>query len=318
MSAATPFVTEGLRLLRSSYGYTETVRKYAKAGLPFGTSAMGKAEAAFMVTPITRESLDRGLRELRSSWGYTRTRFLNPFKFSASAMGRAEAQFVKALELTPLPGNPFGVLNGVQAINPRGGDDAQATFDAGFRIAAANVGDYPYTEWAGAGWFSRHERLGIRTALWQRCYLPEHCDSLCRLALAGGHQLVIHNIEKELETTCPPAALAQVVKRYPNLYHSLQPEPWVPNNVRLEQIADLGVVLLTEAYLNADPRFLPSVLADHARDQGAREVSATFGAGTWSDAQLNVAPSVYLADWSGPYFVYPIDSKNPRAWRRGA
>lgn len=311
-------VTEGLRLLRGSWAYKKTRSKYASQGLPFRDSLMGKAEAAFMSSPLTAGAIERGLELLRGAYYRNVTKLANPLRWESTLVCKAEREFEAGYRESLRVVNPFSRQNGVQANNPRGGDDVPGEVAAGFTIAAANVGDYSINEWQSSEWVKRHLSAGMTVGVWARCMTPQDCERLCRIAKGEGFKLVIHNVETELQSTCPVPAIAQVVRAFPELHHAIQPEPWVQNNVRLTELSDLNVTTLLEAYWNADPRFLPSDLAQHARDLGARDVSAAFGAGVWSDAQHVVPPSQYFQNWpTGPYFVYPIDSKNPLEWRRG-
>lgn len=316
--AALASLTLGLDRLRASWGYRETRKRAAAAGVSFSSTSLGRSEAALMVTPPTRSSVKRGRDLLHGSWAWNRTKAMNVVDviFQRTMIAQADGLFSSAYGMLPFDTLGIFAANGVQCVNPRGGTENSEEFAAaGFKLASYNVGDYAPEEWEN--WHVRMWQGGIKTGPWARIYVPTDMDRLCSIAADNAESFVIHNVEKEIESTVPVSEILAVVNRYPNLRHAVQPEPWCPDDVRLEPLADAGVVILIEAYLNADPRFTPAALVQHAYDQGADLVSVTFGAGQWGDAPYNVPPATYFAAWPrGPYWVYPIDGKDAQEWRR--
>lgn len=311
-------LTLGLQKLRDSWGYKETRKRARAAGVAFSSTAMGQAEGSLMVSPPTYAAVKRGRDLLHGSWGWNQTKRLNviPAVFARTLIAQADVLFAEAQSaLVPSSWGVFGG-NGVQCLHPNGGVENGDEFRAGgFTLASYNVGDHDPADWDH--WHTRMAQFGILTGPWRRSLVPADSIAMCQLAEQKGEKYVIHNVETELQSSFPPSELAKIVRRFPGLKHALQPEPWIQNNVRLDELADLGVIVLVEAYLNADPRFLPRDLAMHARDLGAGLVGATFGAGQWSDAPFDIPPAVYFQAWpNAPYWVYPIDSKDARVWRR--
>ena len=316
--SATAALTVGLGKLRASWGYKQTRERARRAGVSFASTILGKAESNFMRSPPTYGAVQLGRRQLHGTWAWNRTKALNviPSIFERTLIAQADVAFAQAERtLEPVSWGLFAG-NGVQCLAPDGGvENVEEYVAGGFKLAAYNVIDHPTAEWAN--FRRRMAQGGVLAGPWGRCLGPTASLALCNVAKANGERFVIHNVERELDTSYPPSSIADVVRRFPELQHALQPEPWVQNDVDLRPLTELGVVILTESYLNVDPRFLPADLAKHARDLGAGLVAATFGAGRWSDAPYDVPPETYFRAWPTlPYWVYPIDSKDARKWRR--
>jgi hypothetical protein len=316
---AARLLAEGLALLGRSYYAKETRRRN---GANYPATILARAEDSFMVNPASKVSVGRGLDLLRDSWAYRKTRTTNviPSRWKKTLMAQAEVKFEAAWHEVEFPAvGGLAVLNGLQHVNPRGGDFMAEAKASGFDLVGYNVGDFPTQAWVDAGFIDRAQRNGIEPVPWRRSLNQQESIALCQEAVSLGRRKVIHNIEKEIETTFPVAALVQVVKMFPTLQHGWQPDPWVPNSISVIPLADVGVVTIVEAYANQDARYLPTPLAQHARDQGADAIAATFGAGVWAVAPHEVPPAVYLKNWpreSGPYWVYPADGKPPHDWAR--
>jgi ActR/RegA family two-component response regulator len=135
-------LASGLSQLRMAAYYRQTLKRWGPA---FPTSLLGQAEAKFMAKTPTRAIVDDGLQLLRNSWAYQKTRSSNPRMFEQTAMGKAEAAFLRARTSLPATVVGLGLFagNGLFCINPRGGvEDSDVFKAAGFSWAAANVGDH--------------------------------------------------------------------------------------------------------------------------------------------------------------------------------
>lgn len=315
MSASSELQT-GLVQLRSAFYYKKTREKWP--GTSYWKSILGQAETAFMVKVPTRPVVEDGIELLQGSWAYTKTKRENPNAFAKTAMGKAEAAFKRARDLLPSPITGLGIFsgNGLFCINPRGGvEDGDVFAAAGFKWAAANVGDHGVEEWEA--WRQRMLRFNVTPLPWRRCLTPSHLTDLISVANLWGAPAAVPNIETEIMTTLNPWVVGPILDLHKNLRYAVLTEPWMQNGAGWGQLGQRNVVAMCEAFLNADPRWSPPVLRDHAKAEGMPLYAPTFGAGVWSDAPLVVPPSTYFSQWpAGPYSVYPIDGKDAMAWKR--
>lgn len=305
----------GLVFLRGATYYKQTKANW---GVAFPQSLLGQAETAFMASVPTRTVVENGLDLLRRSWAYQKTESENPLTFKQTKMGKAEAAFVRARDLLPTPITGLGLFAGagVFCINPHGGvEDGDVYAKAGFKWAAANVGDYGVEMWAF--WRTRMQQFGVTPIPWMRCYTAQDLTKVISVANQWGSPACCPNVEAEAMTTLTPYIAAPILDQHKNLRYGWVTEPWMQNGAGWQVLGQRNVVAMCEAFLNADPRWQPSVLRDHAKSQGMPLFSPVFGAGVWADAPWNVPPSTYFADWPvGPYAVYPIDGKDALAWKR--
>jgi len=314
MSAATELAT-GLTQLRGAVYYKRTVRNWGPA---FPQSLLGQAETKFMAKVPTRVIVNDGLELLRNSWAYKKTKEENPNTFARTAMGKAEAAFVRARNLLPAPVTGMGLFAspGLFCINPRGGvENADEYAAAGFKWAAANVGDHGTEEWEF--WRRRMIQHGVTPIPWRRCYIQQHMLDLIAVANQWGAPACCPNIEAEAMTTMTPWMAAPIIDNHPNLRYGIVTEPWLQNGAGWQELGQRNAVAMCETFLNADPRWEPEAMRQHAASEGMPLYHPVFGAGTWSDAPLEVPPSTYFEKWPvGPYSVYPIDGKNAMDWKR--
>jgi len=305
----------GLTQMRSAFYYKETKKRWGPA---FPQSLLGQAETKFMTNVPTRPVVEDGLELFRTSWAYQKTRKENPNKFALTAMGKAETAFVRARNLLPSPVVGMGLFStpGVFCINPRGGVENSDQFAAaGFKWAAANVGYHGTEEWEF--WRTRMLQHGVTPIPWRRCYVQQNMIDLIGVANLWNAPACCPNIEAEAVTTMTPYMAAPIMDAHPNLRYGIVTEPWMQNGAGWQVLGQRNAVAICEAFLNADPRWNPEVLREHAKAEGMPLYQPVFGAGVWADAPINVPPSVYFQDWpAGPYSVYPIDGKNAMDWKR--
>ena len=179
--SASAELAAGLTQLRSAVYYKRTRANWP--GTSYWQSLLGQAETKFMTKVPTRPVVEDGIELLQSSWAYQKTKRENPNTFAKTAMGKAEAAFKRARDLLPAPVIGLGLFagNGVFCINPQGGvENADEFALAGFRWAAANVGDFGTEMWET--WRRRMIQYGIVPIPWRRCYVAQNLIDLIAVA----------------------------------------------------------------------------------------------------------------------------------------
>jgi len=220
----------------------------------------------------------------------------------------------------PVPPPPSGIPEpfdgkGMFLLEPTGGvENITALKQAGFKYVLVNLA---YVR--GGSWDTVRTRCasaGIAVVPWRRVRGPEDSAQVENTANLWGSTATAHNLETEAATTYPPVNLASYVKQnWPARSRAVITEPWAQNNAGWDHLA--GWVGMPEAFVNADPRFTPTVTTDHLVAEGMPHCVPAFGWGAWSDAPTYVTPAQYLGMWSGPFAVYFGDSKEQQygEWR---
>jgi hypothetical protein len=164
------------------------------------------------------------------------------------------------------------------------------------------------------------QTYGLITIPWRRCYTPAMSEHLCGVGIAWNAPAVVHNVEKEAESSNTPSQVAAVVDAFPGIRHAVQTESWLQNGIGWQVLGARSVVALPECYENMDLRWQPAVCVEHAHDEGMPLAVPTFGWGLWSDAHYDVAPETYLSQWPGDawcvYHMITADHSQIARWKR--
>lgn len=227
--------------------------------------------------------------------------------------------YMKARPKIPVPmTRPPAPFNGrgVFLLEPHGGtEDVRALRDAGFTYVLLNVA-YTY----GGAWedvvIPRCRQYGVEVVPWRRVSTAAHSHEIEATADAWGCRATAHNLESEAVSSYRPIQLRDAAGARPRT-RAVVTEPWAQNGAGWAVLGEAGWTVMPEAFLNADPKWDPAVVVEHARAEagGAPGVPA-FGWGRWSDAPLDVDPAEYRRRWTGPFTVYFGDGKEARygAW----
>jgi hypothetical protein len=205
---------------------------------------------------------------------------------------------------------------GMFLLEPTGGvEDIGKLKAAGFTYVMVNLA---YVR--GGSWDTVRQRCaanGITVVPWRRVRGPEDSAQVENTANLWGSTATGHNLELEAATTYPPVNMASyVASNWPARSRAVITEPWAQNGAGWQHLA--GWVGMTEAFVNADPRFTPAVTTDHLVAEGVPHCVPAMGWGAWSDAPTYVSPAEYNAMWPGkPYAVYFGDSREAQygEWR---
>lgn len=195
--------------------------------------------------------------------------------------------------------------------NPRGGVEGVGEMKAaGTKWLAVNLGDgFEWTDWTTV--VSRGRALGVQVFPWQRCRTIVECYDLLDVADRVGFRAIL-NLENELETTCPPNKVAEVMADFPDLVVSFSCNGWLPNDVDFRPIAHRPVLLqLFPTDMKRNPTELPQLELDcrkHAADKGFKFIGIT--AQTYAGAQ----PSWYAYMNERPHSFYTGDDIGAGNW----
>jgi hypothetical protein len=157
---------------------------------------------------------------------------------------------------------------------------------------------------------------GIPWGWWFHCHTVDDLNRL--LAASADRPIVGVNVEKELETTLPPAVVREQLDWHYSGEACLITYGWVANNVRVTD-ADLGChAWLLEMFPSDSPDLIPPVqtlaqCVDHAHELGVRypcQLMQSYhdAKPSWYDRGM-VPNSIYTADDVGDRFELWIQER---------